>query len=354
LLQVIVCLLSWILVVGPQSTPPDSMDARLALFGRYVEALRRQLGMPGLSAVVVRDGKIVWEAGFGFQDVDRRVPATVDTPYRIASLTKTFTSVLLLQCVERGTLDLDTPIRQYTSAIPEPGATVRHVFTHTSEGVPGQIYRYNGDRYGALTAVVEACWGAPFRQIIAHQILDRLAMQDSVPGQDLENPDDSATTLFDPTALARYRDVLLRIALPYKIDSRGRATVSSYPPRGINAAAGLVSTARDLALYDAALSAHALLRSETQEAAWTRFRNNSGQEIPYGLGWFVQALDGERVVWHYGLWGNSFSSLILKVPSRQLTLILLANSDGLSARFPMAAGDITVSPFASAFLRIVK
>ena len=116
----------------------------------------------------------------------------------------------------------------------------------------------------------------------------------------------------------------------------------------------VVDLARSAAFYDAALSAHVLLRSETQESAWTPFRNNSGQEIPYGLGWFVQTLDGDRVLWHYGLWGNSFSSLILKVPSRQLTLILLANSDGLSARFPLAAGDVTVSPFASAFLKIVR
>jgi CubicO group peptidase (beta-lactamase class C family) len=100
----------------------SSIDERTALFGRYLEALRRQLGIPGLSAVIVQDGRVVWERGLGLQDVENRVAAAVETPYRIASLTKTFTSVLLLRCVERGTLDLDEPIQRYTTAIPEPTA----------------------------------------------------------------------------------------------------------------------------------------------------------------------------------------------------------------------------------------
>ena len=178
-------------------------------------------------------------------------------------------------------------------------------------------------------------------------------MQDSVPGQDLEHPDPSTTVLFDATTLARYQQVLSRIAQPYRVDSRGRPTLAGFPPRGINAAAGLVSTARDLAKYDQALNDHLLLRLETQELAWTPSRTTLGQLTPYGLGWFVQTVDGERVVWHYGLWGGSYSSLMLKIPARRIALILLANSDGLSASFPMAAGDVRVSPFAAAFLRIV-
>ena len=58
------------------------------------------------------------------------------------------------------------------------------------------------------------------------------------------------------------------------------------------------------------------------------------------------------MVWHYGLW-PSFSSLIVKRPDRGATLILLANADGLNARFPMADGDVRVSPFARAFLSLL-
>jgi CubicO group peptidase (beta-lactamase class C family) len=336
------------------ATFDDHLEDRLALFGRYLTALQRQTGIPGLSAVILVDGRPVWEAGLGMQNVEGGIRATPDTPYSIASLTKTFTSALLLGCVERGTLNLDEPIRRYSTLIPEPAATVRHVLTHTSEGVPGQSFRYNGDRFAALTPVVEACWGGPFRVVLAREILSRLAMQDSVPGHDLEQPDAAAAALFDREVLTRYQRVLLNIAHPYAVDARGRASPSAFPPRGINASAGLISTARDLAKYDRAIADHVLLRPETQELAWTPATTTSGQPIPYGLGWFTERIGGERVVWHYGLWGNAFSSLMLKVPERGLTLILLANSDGLSSRVPLAAGEVRVSPFAEAFLTIMR
>jgi CubicO group peptidase (beta-lactamase class C family) len=340
-------------LVGAASSG-DQLDDRLALFGRYLAALQRQTGIPGLSAVILVDRRPVWEVGLGRQSIEGGVPATPDTPYSIASITKTFTSTLLLGCVEHGTLNLDEPIRRYSTLVPEPGATVRHVLTHTSEGVPGQSFRYNGDRFAALTPVVESCWGAPFRVVLAREILSRLAMQSSVPGHDLEQPDAATAELFDRDVLARYQRVLLTIARPYAVDSRGRASPSAFPPRGINASAGLISTARDLAQYDRAIDDHVLLRPETQELAWTPATTTSGQRIPYGLGWFTERVSGDRVVWHYGLWGNAFSSLILKVPDRGLTLILLANSDGLSSRVPLAAGEVRASPFAEAFLTIMR
>jgi CubicO group peptidase (beta-lactamase class C family) len=109
---------------------------------------------------------------------------------------------------------------------------------------------------------------------------------------------------------------------------------------------------RDLARYDAALDDHVLLGDQTQQLAWTPFSLRNGGRGPYGLGWFTQSIGGESMVWHYGLW-PSFSSLILKRPDRGATLILLANSDGLNARFPMADGDVRVSPFARAFLNLL-
>ena len=172
----------------PQLPAGTSFEARVARLESELDALRLRQSIPGLSAVVVRDGEVAWARGYGFADVERGVPAAPDTPYRIASLTKTFTSMLLMRCVERGTLDLDTPIRQYTTAIPEAAATVRHVFSHTSAGTPGANYGYDGDRFAALTPVVDACAGRPYRIALIDQILEPLAMLDSVPGQDLENP----------------------------------------------------------------------------------------------------------------------------------------------------------------------
>ena len=101
------------LVLSARPAPTQDVDANAALFERYVEALRRIAHVPGISGVILRDGRPIWQRGFGYANVDGRVPATADTLYDIASLTKTFTSTLLLQCVERGTLSLDERISRY-------------------------------------------------------------------------------------------------------------------------------------------------------------------------------------------------------------------------------------------------
>lgn len=339
-----------IVCANPSAQPGGDREQRITLFTRYLEPLRIQAGIPGLSAAITSSGRVIWEGGFGFADVEARVAAAPHTPYPIASITKTATSILLMQCVEEGRLNLDAPIRTYTTIVPDANATVRQVLAMASDAAAGSTYRYDGDRFLALTPVVEACTGAAYRIAVARQILDRIGMADSVPGHDLEA--DSASPAFDPATLTRYRAVLARIAKPYVVRDR-RPTLSEYPPKGINASAGLVSTVRDLARYDGAIDAHVLIQSSTQLVAWTPFRLASGRDAPYALGWFVQSTAAGRAVWHYGQW-PTFSSLILKLPDRGMTLILLANSDGLTSRFPMTAGDVAASPFARAFIEAAR
>lgn len=346
-------LLVGLLAVVALGGSAGAQSLAFSLFERYLESLRQQAGIPGLSAAIVQDGRIVWERGFGVQDVERAVAATPDTPYPIAALTQTFASVLLMQCVERGTLSLDDPILKWTSLIPESGATIRHLLTHASEGAPGAGFKYDPSRYAALTPVSDACGDQPYRRLLAQAILDRLGMADSVPGHDLGDPSAAAPReLFDQETLARYAAVLRRLATPYRVDKRGKSVRSEYPPGGINASVGLISTVRDLARYDAALDDRVLLRADTLGLAWTNAVSGSGAALPTGLGWFVQPYTGERIVWHFGVWPDAFSSLVVKVPGRGLTLILLANSDGLSASFPLAEGDVTTSLFARLFLRL--
>lgn len=319
-------------------------EARTALFARYAEALRRVHHVPGISAVIIRDGRTLWSRGLGFQDADARIAATPETLYDVASLTKTFASTLLLQCVERGTLSLDDRMSRYTTAIPEADATVRHVLSHTSQAPAGTVYRYDGNRFAALTAVITACHGRPFRQALAAEILDRAAMTSSVPGHDLEQPTPSLAALFDSQALSRYSSAITRLATPYATSGESFSR-TEFPPRDISASAGLLSSVTDLARYDAAIDMNLFISATSQSAAWT----TAGASFPYGLGWFSQRVAGSRVIWHYGQW-QQYSALYIKVPDQRLTLILLANSGGLGEAYPLAAGDVMVSPFARAFL----
>lgn len=341
-----------LLVIGSLARPSDAQTLGLSLFERYLESLRQQAGIPGLSAVIVQERRIVWERGFGQQDIENSIAATPATPYPIGGITQTFAATLLLQCSERGALGLDERIVRWSPLIPEPGATVRQVMAHMSTGVPGSRFAFDPARYAALTPVIESCGSRAYRQLLADDVFDRLAMVDTVPGHDVEEPAARARQLFDAGSLEQYEATLRRLAVPYRVDSRGRAARSDFPDKGANAATGLISTARDLARFDAALDDGVLLRPESLAMAWSNVVQVTGTASPAGLGWFSQTYNGQRLIWHFGVLPNAYSSLILKVPGRNLTLILLANSDGLSAPFPLAEGDVTTSLFARLFLRL--
>jgi CubicO group peptidase (beta-lactamase class C family) len=331
-------------LVAPFVTPP---------FERYLELLRQQAGIPGLSAAILKDGQIVWERGFGYQNLESRIVATPDTPYLVGDISQTLATVLLLQCVEERHLELDAPLTRYGAKLPEPDASLRQVLSHTSAAGTA-AFKYDPERFAQLTTVMEWCAPQPYRKSVSHRVLERLAMKDSVPGRDLRDPSVVPDWLYEPTALARYAGVLDRLAIPYRLDKKGKPVRSDpLPAAGITAADGLVSTVRDLARFDAAIDDLILLREETLAVAWSNATGRDGTPVPTGIGWFVQSYEGEPVVWHFGLIPGSYSSLILKLPARRATLILLANSDGLSAPFQLPLGDVTRSLFATVFLKLI-
>jgi CubicO group peptidase (beta-lactamase class C family) len=335
--------------VAAQSSSPLATSP----FESYVELLRQQAGIPGVSAVIIQNGEIVWERGFGFQNVETRIRATPDTPYPIAALSATMAATLLLECAEERAVALDDPVANYGISLPEAGVTIRQILSHSSAAPPGDAFRYDLDRFAQLERVIESCVPQPYRKTVAVRLLERLAMKDSVPGSDVLDARVADQNLFALSVQQRYKDVLDRVAVPYKVDKKGRSSRSTdLVPESINASVGVVSTVRDLARFDAALDSALLLRDETLAGAWTNAVARDRTVLPTGLGWFVQKYNGETVVWHFGLTPNGYSSLFLKLPSKHLTLILLANSDGLSSYFDLASGDVTKSLFAVLFLRL--
>lgn len=148
-----------------------------------------------------------------------------------------------------------------------------------------------------------------------------------------------------------YERILSRFAQPYRLYG-AEVLHTPYPPDSIGAAAGLISTVLDLAKYDAAIDRHAFIKQETQEKAWTPFISNSGKTLPYGFGWFTETYRGLKLVWHFGDWTNSFSALMLKVPERNISFYILANSDALSEPPFYKSTGVEGSPFACTFLRL--
>jgi CubicO group peptidase (beta-lactamase class C family) len=318
------------------------------LFERYLEPLRVSAGIPGLSAAIVQDGQVIWERGFGQRDVEGSFEATPSTPYPIGDLTQTLTATLVLYCQDRGLLHLDQPIGTWAPTVQASSTTLRQLLTHSNPTAPNG-FRYDPNRYAHLARPIESCFNQPFRRAIAAEVFDRLGMTTAVPGYDIAAVPAELRQLFEERKLEQYASVLQQLATPYKVDRRARATRTEVPAAGVDGAGGMIASVRDLALFDGALAQH--LRPETLAAAWTNAVHN-GAPTPFGLGWFVQTYNGEKLVWHFGNVPDAYSALILKVPSRRVTLILLANSDGLSAPFSLHEGDVTSSLFARTFLRL--
>lgn len=358
--------LAAVAVLAPGGRGAAQQEFPFQIFERYLEPLVRQIGMPGLAAAIVQGGEVVWHKEYGYADVERKIPTRFDTPFPIGGMTQAMTGVLAGVCIDRFFFNVNNDIRLLVPTFPVPGTSTRQVLSHSTDG----RFSYDPNRYSQLTGVIESaeCFKQPFRQAMAAEVLNPLTMTRSVPGLDLDRPEgDAARGLFDAAAVAKYRAVLADLAVPYRLDLKGRSFKSEYPSYGLDAASGMVSTVEDLARFEGKLDKrdnHPLSVS-TLDQMWSNqiFRiNNIDIAMPTGLGWFVTNESNQRLVWTFGHIPNAASALIVKIApntnvggvttSKRLTLIMLANSGGLAEGYNLENANVTSSPFVKIFLRL--
>jgi CubicO group peptidase (beta-lactamase class C family) len=336
------------LLLGASLRGDDLVNER---FGEYLDSLRAQTGIPGLAAAIVDANDIVWERAFGKQDLNRSVAARTDTPFHIDGVTQMFTAAMVLRCVEEGRLSLSDRVSQFKPDSPDAHATLHQLLTHSSTTSGGLVFSYRPERLEPLWTAVRACNVGSFRKTLAN-LLDQFAMRDSVPGPDIIHLVPPAEGIPSADAVERYTRTLERLATPYSVDAQGRATPSQYAATTLTPGTGLISTVRDVARFDVALRNGVIVRRNTLAEAWEAPVGANGQRLPHGLGWFVQTHNNMPVVWQFGVGDNGSSSFVVTLPARGLTLILLANSHGLVRPFPLASGDLTVSPYGRLFLNV--
>lgn len=347
---------------------PRTPDARLDDMNAMLEMERRLAWLwsakriPGLAAVVLRDTTVVMARALGYADVERQVPVTLETPFNVASVAKPISAVLALQLAADGLLDLDRPMRSFRNfaefcdatrgeggiffgdfACTDDRLTLRHVLSMTANGEePGTRFWYNPPSYSWASRPMAEVAGKPFSDLVDSLIFRPAGMRNS-----------ARTNRNRPLPA----ELAARLAVPYHLDSAGRPVRSDPPPpQGDGAAGGVIASAMDLARFDVALSTGKLLAPEWRDRMWIPTRTPSGAALPYGLGWFLGEYKGRRLTWHTGLWEGRYSALYLKVlsdvPEERLTLILLANSEGLRWESRLDEAAIERSPFATAFLDV--
>jgi hypothetical protein len=221
------------------------------------------------------------------------------------------------------------------------------VLSHTSEGTPGTVFVYNGARYNFIYGVFEQMSsfkmagfnGFPRAYIseLDARIVQPLGLESTRAGY----PDTNQTSL------------RARVVTPYSYDSaKQRFTVNrnALKPGPAYPGTGLLSCVRDLAAYTTALDQDRLLKASSYRKMTSPFIFNDGRLSHYGLGWFTSEFAGVHLHWAYGL-GDSDSSILLRVPSRKLSLILLCNSTFATESTRLAGGNPLTSPFIVAFLK---
>ena len=299
-------------------------------FEAALDSIRVELQIPGLAAAVAREGDIVWSRGFGLADAERGRPATDTTAFYLASVTKSVAAIILMQLAEKGLVDLDDPIRDYGVELEAEGViTVKHVFNHTSQGIPGTVFRYSGNRYIRLGDLMLQASGRTFAQLLTERVLQPLGLRHTAPDVQL-------LAEFYEAGLNR-QEFLANVALPYELE--GGRVVPSGRLVHFSPAAGLVSSVRDLASISIALDADRFLDPATKETMLSPTIEIHGPDRTYGLGWYVQMYEGVKLEWHYGL-AIGHSSLLVRAPEQRLTFVALANTSRLTGAYDMGAADI--------------
>lgn len=315
-----------------------SSVARADRVDDYVQAQMREAHIPGLSLAVIRQGKIVKIKGYGLANVELKVPATPETMYRVASLTKPFTATAIMLLVHDGKIDLDERVRRYYDKLPDAWKeiTVRQLLNHTS-GIKDYLNDLHSSTQNGATEeeIISALGGLPlnfkpgarFHYSNSGYLLLDLILQ-KITGTDYEAY--LTERVFRPLGMKNTRRNRPQAIIPDRAGGysyiKGQIYNSDYlePTLYTNADAGLIANVRDLARWDMALNTDHLLTEAERKQMWTRATLKDGAAAPYGLGWSIEEINGHRVVFHTGRLVGA-TSVIDRYPDDRLTVIILTN-----------------------------
>lgn len=318
-------------VSGRAEEPAPYAQRAAALVEPYLEA-----GLFSGVILVTKDGKPIFRRAYGLADREWGVPNTIDTHFRIASLTKAFTAAAILQLAEAGKLGLDDPIRRFVPDVPAAwdAITLRRLLQHGSGIInytalssylpklsriehtpaelvalvapepllfePGTRFEYSNTNYVLLGMAIEAASGLPYARYLQEHILGPLGLKDT-------DYDDVSVVL--PRRAAGYR--------------RGQAQWRNVAPTASSvpyAAGGLYSTVDDLSAWIRALLSDKVISAASREAMFT----DGG--FGYGLGWFI-GKGNDRRLWSHGGSIPGFLSIADHYPDERLSVIVLANTE---------------------------
>lgn len=313
----------------------DEVVSRYAEYGKF-----------NGSILISYDDEVIYKKGFGMANMEWNIPNQPDTKFRIGSITKQFTAMLVLQQVQKGTLSLDDVITTYLPDYPKSTGdqvTLHHLLTHTSGIVnytsypeffkdeardpyqpeafiklfsdssfrftPGEKFEYSNSGYFLLGAILEKVTGKTYEQLLQENIFTPLKMNN--------------------TGFDHHATILKNRASGYEKTASGYKNADYLDMSVPYAAGSMYSTVEDLYLWDQALYTEKLLSSENKALLFTPY-------IPawssnYGYGWFIMQLplgsgNAPMVIHQHDGLINGFHTVISRVPEEKLMIVMLNNT----------------------------
>lgn len=311
-------------------------------FETFAAAEMKAQRMPGLSVAVMKED-FVWSAGFGLADIENNVPATAESSYRLASVTKPMTAVAVMKLVEDGKIDLDAEVQRYVPDFPRKPhpVTVRQLLGHlggishyrnyavegrirepknTKEALaifqdfdlvaePGTRYFYSSYGYNLLGAVIERASGKSYGDFMREAVWKPLGM--------------TSTRMDNP------REIIPNRVRGYELARDGVRNSEYVDISSRFAAGGTRSTVVDLIRFVQGIAAGKIVRPEMVDRMWTSLATREGRTTDYGLGWGVSPEAGRFAVSHGGSQQET-RTLLLYLPRQRFAIALASNLEDAS------------------------
>jgi CubicO group peptidase (beta-lactamase class C family) len=282
------------------------------------------------TALVARNGKMIFEQGYGYRDEQTKSPNDAGTIFQIASVTKTFTSAMVLKLVELKKMSLTDKLSKWYPGFPNSDRiTIENLLSHTSgifdytrdtvshlnieanmmaflakkplDFEPGTDWRYSNSGYSILGYIIRKVSGMTYEQAVRHYIFTPLHMDHS--GFDFEH-------LRNPEK-----------ARGYSMGDSGKVAAGYSDSSAVFAAGAIYSTVGDLYKWHQGLQTYQVVGKAMMDKAYTRFKNN------YGYGWIIDSIGNQKMVYHSGNIAG-FSSVLARIPADDVCIVLLNNQEG--------------------------
>ncbi len=318
---------------------PSLVYAQVDSTDIIIQNMMRQQKIVGLSLAVVKNGKTMVNKGYGFANAEHKVPATSETVFRLASISKQFFATAIMKLQEEGKLTTEDYIHKFFPDAPQiwKSIQVKHLLSHTSglkrEGpaydnfkiqtdmevikstypLPldyktGEKYQYCNLGYYMLAEIISQVSGRPWPEYIKQKLLLPAGMNN--------------------TYLTEFHPIIVNRASGYR--HKGDTLFNADPMIGIRPSGGFLSTTTDMIKWDAIVThQNSILKNENWNKLWQPFISSSAKAESksfYGFGWMIDDHKGHKTISHSGS-NIGFKTFYSRYVNDKLSIIVLTNEN---------------------------